>query len=70
MKTIYLTFIVRLRLENKHSEASSENKVSGSVQQVGKPSFYYFDSAEKFQETLQQLAAGRSLEEMKKGKTD
>jgi hypothetical protein len=70
MKTIYLTFIIRLRLENRHSETSSEKRVSGSVQQVGKPRFYYFDSAEKFQEALRHLASGLSFEEMKDGKTE
>jgi hypothetical protein len=70
MKTIYLTFIVRLRLDNGHSEALAGDIVSGSVQEVGLQEVFYFDSAEKFQKTMQQLAAGVSIKEVKDGKSD
>jgi hypothetical protein len=66
MKTLYLTFILRLRLDDWQSEAAAGDKVFGSIQQVGQPEVFYFDSPEKFQETLQQLAAGLSIKEMKR----
>jgi hypothetical protein len=70
MKTLYLTFILRLRWDAQKPKGPGGNSVFGSVQQVGRPEVFYFDSAEKFQEALKQLAAGLSLEDVKSGKSD
>jgi hypothetical protein len=70
MKTRYLTFILRLRLDNQPPQDPAEEHISGSVQQVGLQDVFYFDSAEKFQQALQQLAAGLSLKEVKHAKSD
>jgi len=55
MNTQYFTFILRLRMDERQSQERSELKVFGSVQQVGLQEIHYFDSVEKFQDTLQQL---------------
>jgi hypothetical protein len=70
MKTHYLSFILRLRLDDRYSEALAENKVSGSVQQVGHQEVFYFDSAEEFRKALQRLAAGLSITEVKNGNSE
>jgi len=55
MNTQYVSFILRLRLNERQSQDHVDHKVSGSVQQVGLQEIRYFDSAEKLKETLQQL---------------
>ena len=70
MKTRYLTFILRLRLDEPLSQDSARDRVAGSVQQVGRQEIFYFDSAEKFKETLQRLVVGVNLKELKNGKFD
>ncbi len=70
MTTRYLTLILRLRLDNKNSQDSAAYQVSGSVQQVGLQEIVYFDSVEKFQETLQAMVARLTLTEVKYGNSD
>jgi len=57
MNTQYKTFIVRLRLDDSPDQPPVEIKVNGSVQQVGLSQIRYFDSAEKFQQTIRQLVS-------------
>jgi hypothetical protein len=70
MKTRYLTFILRIRLDEAFSREPSAGKIIGSVQQVGFQEIYYFDTAAKFLQTMQSLAAGATITEVKYGEPD
>ena len=50
MNTHYVTFILRLQLKG-----NGARRILGSLQQAGLQKIRYFDSPEKFQETLQEL---------------
>lgn len=70
MKTRYRTFILRLRLDDLSSMESAVEHISGSVQQAGLQDIYYFDSAEKFLDTMHSLVAGLTLSEVIDGNSD
>jgi hypothetical protein len=70
MKTRYLTFILRIRLDESPSQEPAEGKILGSVQQVGFQEIYHFDTAAKFLDMMQSLAAGATITEVKYGKPD
>lgn len=55
MNNLYVTFILRLQLNGGGSSEMSDSKISGSMQKVGFQEVHYFDSPEKFHETLQDL---------------
>ena len=67
MNTQYHTFIVRLRVDDSPNQPLVETSVVGSVQQAGLGQTRYFDSAEKFQQTIRQTirqAAQHEIQEM------
>jgi hypothetical protein len=70
VKTRYLTFILRFRLEDSHSHKTDTDQVVGSVHQVGLQEIIYFDTAQKFQEVMHELVAHINAEEMKYGDQD
>ena len=70
MKTHYLTYILRLRLDETLARGAGPSNISGSLQQVGLVEIVYFDSLDKFQESWQRLAAEFILKEVKDGKYD
>jgi hypothetical protein len=55
MNTRYLTFILRLRLDDTQIHISSRDELFGSVQQIGQQEIHYFDTVEKFEEALQKM---------------
>lgn len=61
MNTQYLTFILRLRLDDRDAQEPVEDKVYGSLQQAGLQEIHYFDSIEKLHDTLQQLVVWVTL---------
>ena len=61
MSTQYLTFVLRLRLDDSQPRQTADRKVFGSVQQVGLQEIHYFDTVEKFEEALQKLLISMSL---------
>jgi hypothetical protein len=64
MSTQYLTIILRLRLEDQNRSDPSEDRLCGSLQLVGLQKIHYFDTTEKFQETLQQLVKDSSSDQL------
>lgn len=55
MNNHYVTFILRLQLNDGGSSEMSYRRISGSMQQVGYQEIHYFDTPEKFHKTLQCL---------------
>jgi hypothetical protein len=70
MKTHYRTFILRLRLDDLSSVESAEVHISGSVHQAGLQDVYYFDSVQKFLDTMHSLVDGLTLSEVIDGNSD
>jgi len=70
MNTQYLTLILRLRLDDHHSQDSTGEMVYGSVQQAGLEEIRYFDSLKKLQGTVKQLVDAASRKEMNHGNSD
>lgn len=66
-KTRYLTFILRLRLDDPPSHKTDGDQVAGSVHQVGLQEIIYFDTVQKFQEVMHALITRINSEEMKYG---
>ena len=60
MNTQYLTYILRLHIDDRDPLEPAGDKVFGSVQQVGLEEIHYFDSLEKFQETFKEMINGKS----------
>ena len=55
MRTRYVTFILRLRLDDQTPEDISENRIYGSLHRIGLEEIHYFDSLLKFEQALYQL---------------
>ena len=70
MNTHYLTFILRLRLDDRPTQTAAGETVSGSLQQAGQPEIRYFDTLEKLQQALEQMVDSVSLKEMNDGKPE
>lgn len=67
MNTQYITFILRLRLDDRDLQGLAGERVSGSLQQAGLQELHYFDSLEKLQEDLQQLVSQAILRSLGRG---
>lgn len=55
MHTRYVTFILRLRLDDQKSEEPSGDKICGSLCSIDLQEIRYFDSFRKLEQALQQL---------------
>jgi hypothetical protein len=55
MKSLYVTFILRMRLETQ--QVNEADAVHGSFQQVGQVQIHHFDSLEKFWALFQESLA-------------
>lgn len=63
MHTRYVTFILRLRLDNQKPEDIPGNQLYGSLHQIGLQKIHYFDSFKKLEQALYQLALQKKDEE-------
>jgi hypothetical protein len=55
MQTRYVTFILRLRLDDQKPEDFPVDKICGSLCSIGLQETRYFDSLTKLQQALHQL---------------
>ncbi|HEY3475509.1 MAG TPA: hypothetical protein VGK56_12925 [Anaerolineales bacterium] len=55
MHTRYVTFILRLRLDEEKPENISDDKICGSLHRIGLEEIHYFDSLLKLEQALYQL---------------
>ena len=63
MNTRYVTFVLRLRLDDQKPEDIPGEKIHGSLHQIGLQKIHYFDSLDKLEQALNQLVIQEKTEE-------